>query len=453
MIIIFFFLYSVLSYTFVIHGENTTTIEQDSILSSKFSLTNPIQTQCSPIRLYIVGSTQNQSEFIVKNNNETDLHFQFNITSVDSDIISVHHNKQLEKITIKPNNSFEFHVNYICLKQIGEQTWTTIQIMYQFNENQHIAYYYKFCGASETFFHPLAVLLFFSLCIIVSGSIYGIKEWKLFGGSQTEAYGPKAAIIFIIVSSFLLISLYKFQTFASSFTYIIMMFTAFISIETILLDMQNEYSYSNNIKILFSTIMSGTLIILYHHTKTWILNNILAVSIIFFSFRILEFDSLKTGTIFMLLALLYDMFWIFVSPTIFGQSVIQNITTTIELPIKLLSPSLIKNCNSPYQQCSILGIGDILIVGLIIKYILKFEKLSGENSLIFFSSILGYGIGLTSYFILIYFYHIQYPALFYIIPTTFLSIVVPSTLKSLFLQIWNGTFVIQLIEEQELEMI
>ncbi|CAD8196031.1 unnamed protein product [Paramecium octaurelia] len=179
MIIIFFFLYSVLSYTFVIHGENTTTIEQDSILSSKFSQTNPIQTQCSPIRLYIVGSTQNQSEFIVKNNNETDLHFQFNITSVDNDIISVHHNKQLEQITIKPNNSFEFHVNYICLKEIGEQTWTTIQIIYQFNENQHIAYYYKLCGASETFFHPLAVLLFFSLCIIVSGSIYGIKEWKL----------------------------------------------------------------------------------------------------------------------------------------------------------------------------------------------------------------------------------------------------------------------------------
>ncbi|CAD8178969.1 unnamed protein product [Paramecium pentaurelia] len=453
MIIIFFFLYSVLSYTFVIHGENTTIIEQDSILSSKFSQTNPIQTQCQPLRLYIVGSTQNESEFIVKNNNETDLHFKFNITSVDSNIISVHHKKQLEKITIKPNNSFEFNVKYICLKQIEDQTWTTIQIMYQINENQHTAYYYKFCGASETYFHPLAILLFFSLIIIVSGSIYGIKEWKLFGGVQNEAYGPKAAIIFIIVSSFLLISLYKFQTFASSFTYIIMMFTAFISIETILLDIQNEYSYSNNIKILFSTIMSGILIIIYHYTKTWILNNILAVSIIFFSFRILEFDSLRTGTIFMFLALFYDLFWLFVSPTIFGQSVIQNITTTIELPIKLLSPSLIKNCNSPYQQCSILGIGDILIVGLIIKYILKFEKLSGENSLIFFSSILGYGIGLTSYFILIYYYHIQYPALFYIIPTTLLSIVIPSIVKSLFLQIWNGAFVIKLIEEQELEMI
>ncbi|CAD8108032.1 unnamed protein product [Paramecium primaurelia] len=453
MIIIFFFLYSVLSYTFVIHGENTTIIEQDSILSSKFSQTNPIQTQCQPLRLYIVGSTQNESEFIVKNNNETDLHFKFNITSVDSNIISVHHKKQLEKITIKPNNSFEFNVKYICLKKIEDQTWTTIQIMYQINENQHTAYYYKFCEASETYFHPLAILLFFSLIIIVGGSIYGIKEWKLFGGVQNEAYGPKAAIIFIIVSSFLLISLYKFQTFASSLTYIIMMFTAFISIETILLDIQNEYSYSNNIKILFSTIMSGILIILYHYSKTWILNNILAVSIIFFSFRILEFDSLRTGTIFMFLAFFYDLFWLFVSPTIFGQSVIQNITTTIELPIKLLSPSLIKNCNSPYQQCSILGIGDILIVGLIIKYILKFEKLSGENNLIFFSSILGYGIGLTSYFILIYYYHIQYPALFYIIPTTLLSIVIPSIVKSLFLQIWNGAFVIKLIEEQELEMI
>ncbi|CAD8121857.1 unnamed protein product [Paramecium sonneborni] len=453
MIIIFFFLYSVQSYTFVIHGENTTLIEQDSILSSKFSEVYPIQTQCQPIRLYIVGSTQNGSQFILKNNNETDLHFKFNIKSIDKEIINIHYKQSQEKITIQPNDSYEFHVKYICLKSIQDKTWTTIEIMYQINERQHTLYYYKLCEASDTFFHPLVILLFSSLIIILSGSIYGIKEQQMFGGPQTEAYGPKAAIIFIFVSSILLISLYKFQSFASSFTYIIIMFTAFISIETILLDFQNEYLYSNNVKFLISTIISGVIIVIYHYNKTWIFNNILAVSIILFSFRILKLDSLKTGTIFMLLALLYDLFWLFVSPSIFGQPVIQNITTTLELPIKLLSPSLIKNCNTPYQQCSILGIGDILIVGLIIKYILKFQIISGENSLLFCSSILGYGIGLSSYFILMHYYHIQYPALFYVIPTTLVSIIVPSLFKSLFLRIWNGAFAIKLVEEQELEMI
>lgn len=106
-------------------------------------------------------------------------------------------------------------------------------------------------------------------------------------------------------------------------------------------------------------------------------------------------DNLRTGTILLLLAFCYDIFWVFLSPYLFGQSVMATVATQIDLPMKFMCPSLIPSKNTPLFKCSLLGLGDILLPGILVKFVLKFEVLLGRGAKIFIASLLGYSIGLT----------------------------------------------------------
>lgn len=46
------------------------------------------------------------------------------------------------------------------------------------------------------------------------------------------------------------------------------------------------------------------------------------------------------------------------------------------------------------MKCSLLGLGDILLPGIVIKYILKFETIINKGLILYIISIIGYSIGL-----------------------------------------------------------
>lgn len=81
-----------------------------------------------------------------------------------------------------------------------------------------------------------------------------------------------------------------------------------------------------------------------------------------------------------------------------------TVATSIDLPMKFLCPSLINPSNTPLLKCSLLGLGDILLPGIIIKYCLKFELLLNQGYSIFVSSIIGYsfGLGICLFSLIIY---------------------------------------------------
>lgn len=46
------------------------------------------------------------------------------------------------------------------------------------------------------------------------------------------------------------------------------------------------------------------------------------------------------------------------------------------------------------MKCSLLGLGDILLPGIVIKYVLKFETMINKGYGMYITSIIGYSIGL-----------------------------------------------------------
>jgi signal peptide peptidase-like protein 2B len=94
------------------------------------------------------------------------------------------------------------------------------------------------------------------------------------------------------------------------------------------------------------------------------------------------------------MAFFYDIFWVFISPIFFGTSVMASVATSIDLPMKFIFPSLVQSLNTPLLKCSLLGLGDILLPGVIIKYILKYEKIANKGFRLYITSIIGYISGL-----------------------------------------------------------
>ena len=72
-------------------------------------------------------------------------------------------------------------------------------------------------------------------------------------------------------------------------------------------------------------------------TKSWILNNILAISLIVFFLTSVRLSSLMVAASLLILAFFYDIFWVFCSSAVFGKNVMVTVATGLDVPIKILA--------------------------------------------------------------------------------------------------------------------
>jgi hypothetical protein len=83
------------------------------------------------------------------------------------------------------------------------------------------------------------------------------------------------------------------------------------------------------------SIFSLILILFYAYTKNYMLSNIIAIFLVMTFFKTVRLPSYKIGLAFLGLAFFYDIFWVFYSDKIFGKSVMKEVATKVDLPLKL----------------------------------------------------------------------------------------------------------------------
>jgi len=109
-------------------------------------------------------------------------------------------------------------------------------------------------------------------------------------------------------------------------------------------------------------------------TKNWILNNVLGICMAFVFLKTLRLNQLLPGILLLCLLFFYDIFWVFYSPSITGgKSVMIEVATGFDAPIKILMPHISLR-DYPTQNCSLLGLGDIVIPGLYIGFLIRFGR-------------------------------------------------------------------------------
>jgi len=183
--------------------------------------------------------------------------------------------------------------------------------------------------------------------------------------------------------------------------------------------------------------LSGAFAAYHFFSKNWISNNIIGLSFSVRGIAMLSLNSYKVGCILLCGLFLYDIFWVF------GTEVMVSVATSFEAPIKLLFP---KNIFAEVYQFSMLGLGDIVIPGLFIALLLRFDInrkdsskpitskpatpkrprrgrsldltsfVSWNRTPYFLTCLMGYFLGLATTIFVMHYFKAAQPALLYLVP-------------------------------------
>lgn len=154
----------------------------------------------------------------------------------------------------------------------------------------------------------------------------------------------------------------------------------------------------------------------------WIGQDILGIALIITVLQIVRIPNLKVGTVLLSCAFLYDIFWVFVSKSLFHESVMIVVARGDNsgedgIPMLLKIPRMF----DPWGGYSIIGFGDILLPGLVVAFSLRYDWLANKTlrAGYFFWAMFAYGFGLLITYVALNLMdgHGQ-PALLYIVPFT-----------------------------------
>lgn len=159
-----------------------------------------------------------------------------------------------------------------------------------------------------------------------------------------------------------------------------------------------------------------------HVSYAWVAQDILGIALIITVLQIVRLPNIKVSTVLLTCAFLYDIFWVFISPKVFNESVMIVVARGDRsgedgIPMLLKIPRIF----DPWGGYSIIGFGDIILPGLLISFAKRFDvatKKTLRNGY-FLWLLIGYGFGLFVTYVALNLMdgHGQ-PALLYIVPFT-----------------------------------
>merc|ERR1712038_53700 len=169
-----------------------------------------------------------------------------------------------------------------------------------------------------------------------------------------------------------------------------------------------KFTYVQITYVAISTVMG----VFYVYTKNWIANNIIGVALSMSAVQLMALGSFSTGAILLGGLFFYDIFWVF------GTNVMVSVAKNIEAPIKVLFPTDFLEFGIFGTKHSMLGLGDIVIPGIMIALLARFDYSLGKGENRYFNcGMFAYVLGLLiTMGVMNIFKHAQ-PALLYLVPT------------------------------------
>ncbi|XP_051133412.1 signal peptide peptidase-like 5 [Andrographis paniculata] len=271
----------------------------------------------------------------------------------------------------------------------------------------------------------------------------------------------KTAVLFVISASTFLLLLYFFMS--SSFVWILIvlfclggvqgMHNCIVSIvsskcscgwgqKSVNLPVVGESSILSIAVFMFCLLFAIIWAATRKASFSWIGQDILGICMMISVLQLARLPNIKVATVLLCCAFLYDIFWVFLSPLIFQDSVMISVARGDKsggesIPMLLRVPRLA----DPYGGSNMIGFGDILFPGLLVSFSRRFDKANGKRAAkgYFPWLMIGYGTGLFLTYLGLYLMngHGQ-PALLYLVPCTLgLCVVLGLKRKELKL-LWNN---------------
>merc|ERR1719402_2189569 len=145
--------------------------------------------------------------------------------------------------------------------------------------------------------------------------------------------------------------------------------------------------------------------------KHWIANNLLGMAFAVNGVELLHLNNVITGCILLGGLFFYDVFWVF------GTDVMVTVAKSFEAPIKLVFPQDLLENGLSATNFAMLGLGDIVIPGIFIALLLRYDHSLQRNShFYFYATFVAYILGLVLTIFVMHVYKHAQPALLYLVP-------------------------------------
>ncbi|KAL3619923.1 Signal peptide peptidase-like 3 [Castilleja foliolosa] len=269
----------------------------------------------------------------------------------------------------------------------------------------------------------------------------------------------KSAIVFVISASTFLLLLYFFMS--AWFVWVLIVLFCIGGIEgmhsfivslvlskcrscerkTVNLPLLGEVSYLSLGVLIFCLVFAIVWAINRNASYSWIGQDILGICMMLTVLQLAQLPNIKVATVLLCCAFLYDIFWVFLSPYIFHDSVMIAVARGDNsggesIPMLLRVPRIA----DPYYGYNMIGFGDVLFPGLLVCFSYRFDKANKKKVLngYFLWLITGYGVGLLFTYLGLYLMdgHGQ-PALLYLVPCTLGTCVVLGSIRKELKLLWS----------------
>jgi minor histocompatibility antigen H13 len=352
------------------------------------------------------------------------------------------------------------------IKQVVEQVENVLSNQSNGTEGE------KFKATPEGLFLAYFSLVIMALLPIIIGSFKSVKHQKKQqeSGEEIETMSTKEALLFPLIASCTLFGIYVvFQIFSKEHINLLLAFYFFLLGVIALTRMLNSISCmfwpkslfgNTHFDLKFSLKMSENetdkkqddifivnqkfntesivcfllalaIGVWYFMKKHWIANNIFGLAFAVNGIEFLQLNKIVNGCILLCGLFFYDIFWVF------GTNVMVTVAKSFDAPIKLIFPQDLIEHGFNAEKYALLGLGDIVIPGIFIALLLRYDiSLNRNRKTYFYSCFIAYVLALfCTIFVMHVFKHAQ-PALLYIVP---LCLIFPLTvaliqgdLKSMF---------------------
>jgi len=136
-----------------------------------------------------------------------------------------------------------------------------------------------------------------------------------------------------------------------------------------------EFSFDVSLVDLISFCLSGILSIVYYKSEHWALNNVFGIAFCMQGIERFSNGDYKNGALLLGSLFAYDLYGDF------RTDVVSYFTKGLDGPIKILFPnSIVPNAETGTLEFSLLGVGDIVIPGLFLALLLRFDAYKFYNT-------------------------------------------------------------------------
>ncbi|CAH8541649.1 unnamed protein product [Schistosoma turkestanicum] len=174
----------------------------------------------------------------------------------------------------------------------------------------------------------------------------------------------------------------------------------------------DNVDFSIESKDFIGTAMGILLGMWYFITGHWIANNFIAVTVAILAIEFIRLNKFVNGILLLCGLFVYDIFWVF------GTGVMMAVAKNLDIPIKVTFPRDFLSHGLFGKQLALLGLGDIVVPGIFIAMLLRFDtKLGRKNSYAYFySGYIAYIAAIVMTFVMMHVFKHAQPALLYLVP-------------------------------------